>query len=673
MRKEIFLFEKNKNFIKLFLCLFGLVTFSLRAQQSPLFMAGKNPTYREPQESLIIQVPKENLPTKDEKFSLELDNVDVTEMIQYEDNKIIFSPVQAMSPGSHELKLLKYTEDDNSQELGLWRFEVRQSATFKQYGASANIELTDTYRLDEKNLFEPLPKRQQIQGSTQVNYSADTGNWHTQGQFDLIYNSSNDGQFGARKLDNGEFLFSVGNGTTALQVGHQTIGEGSMVMDGFRRRGVSIGGNFSTLQSKVTGFVLSSEDVVGFRRGLAVNDANRRVDGVNFVTNPFADETLSISGTWLTGRQQDETGFVASIDSLDPATSQGSAQSLKVKSQLLESKLQLQLEYANTRFDTNATDSIQSQNDNAYHFKASYSDVTESGTSWNAGVESGRVGPFFKSLANQGLQADNRSILASGGVQWSTVGLQANLQRQNDNVKGLVELPRIQTDVSSVSLNWTPILEAGESWFGTPSLDTTFSRQDQKQTLTPTDSFLSATNNTLDNWQTNASFNYLSGSWGVALGSNKLRDFSGIQNDSDTTSFGMNGSMSFLQQTLNFSPSIQFDRTEDLQTNLISDSITYSLQSTFTIIQDELDGSLLLSMSRNQTTDNSINSDANAASLTLNWRALEAKPNRPGLNFGLSGQYNDTKDKIFISNSLGTYQIFLTFTIVFPAQLGVVQ
>ncbi len=636
--------------------------------------SGKYIDFRLPDETIVINIGEEQQLAVQQQWLLELDDMDVSEMLQVEGEHLSYQPIQALIPGSHTIRLSKSTAEGEISEVASWRFEVRQSETFKQYGAAANVQLTDTYRADEHNLSEPLPKRQQVQGSSQFSYSADTGNWHTQGQFDLIYNSSNDGLFGARKLNNGEFLFSVANQVADIQVGHQNIGKADLVMDNFRRRGVSVGGTFSGINSHVTGFSLSSEDVVGFRRGLALGDSQRRVDGINFEVDPFSDETLVIHGTWLTGKEQDTSGLIGSIDDLEPGVSRGTAKSVSVNSQLLESRLQIAADYGNTRFNANTFDNtLDAISDNAYRVQLAYGDTTESGINWNAGFERSQVGTFFKSLANQGIGADIQLTQANAGLQWETVGLQASFQRQKDNVKRLVELPRTQTDLSSVSLSWTPSIENPDKWYGSPSFDGAYSKQDQKQTLLPSGTLLPETDSTLDNWQINSSFNYSSSSWGVSVGQNKFTDFTGIQNNTDTTTFSINASISLLEQKLTLAPTIQFDSSKDLATNITSDSVSYGVQSSFILLEDTLDGSILVNFNRNRITDNSINTNASSSALTLNWHALEAKPNRLGIDVGLNAQYDDTKDKIFTENSIGTYQVFLTISVVFPAQIGVVQ
>lgn len=670
--------EVHKNVLKklLYLFLMGIcLSFQndLLAKTDTTLLSGKNTTYWEPDESLRIKLGSDFANQNPEELSLEMDDIDVSEMVIMDSDLITFTPVQAIVPGSHRISLMRYNDMGESQTIGSWDFEVRQSETFKQYGATANVQMTATYRADEHNLSSPLPKRSQYQGSTQVNYAADTGNWHTQGQFDLIYNSSNNGEFGARKLDNGEFLFTGGNQNTQVQIGHQTLADGSLVMEGFHRRGVSVSEKFSESQSSITGFMLASDNVVGFRRGMAISDPNRRVKGVSFIVDPFADGSLSMSGTWLGGSALDESGFIDSIDNLETGESKGTAKSLAINSQLFESRLQLSLEYAITNFDSNNIDLTPSKNDNAYRFRANYGDSSESGVAWTLALEADKTGAFFQSLANQGMQADNKQLLVNSGLQWSTVGVQASFQRLSDNVDARVELPRIRSDVANVAVNWSPQIENPDKWYGTPSFDVAYSNQTQKQTLTPVDSFLPATDTTVNGYQANANFSYSESSWGLSFSRNNLRDASGQQDDTNTTSIGINSNFSFLEQQLTLSPTFQFDTTRDLILNQTSDSITYGVQSTFIIMKDILDGSVMLSKNNNKISDNSLNSNTSTANLILNWHALIPKPNRPGIDIGISGQYNDIKDKIMVLNSLGTYQIFITVNIVFPAQVGIVQ
>jgi len=644
------------------------------AEWQPTLATAEHKNYRGADEVFRIRIPSDVPVEELQRLALELDNIDVTAMIQREAEYAVFQPLQPLSPGYHELRIVEYADDGSILERGFWRFEVRQSRLFRELAVAADTRVTGSYRAADDNLATPRPDRLQGQGSSRIGYRASSGDWNTRGEFDLLYNSLNDDIPGRRQIDNGEFLFSAGNRYVDARVGHQTVGTSSLVMNNFRRRGVSLEGRIPLINSRVSGFSLSSEDIVGFRRGLGISDSQRRVDGVTFDSSPLKDkpQALYLSGTWLSGQGRDAAGLVASIDDREAGRADGSAWSLSADSQLLDNRLRLRAEYAATDYDFNTSDSLGSESDTAYSLLATFSDSTAAGLNWNTGVESRKIGTFFKSLGNLALPSDRRLLRAFGGAQWSTVGVQASIEQQKDNVEDIDTLPRIETGLGSISLNWSPALASADGWLGAPSLGAAFNRQQQDQTSTPSGFLQPKTDNDLDSWQAYAMFSYPSGSWGLTLVNTQYRDHSGVQNDTDTTGVYLDGSWRY-RQRLSLAPSIRFDRTEDKVIDQSSMAITYALQTAFVLLPNKLDGSLDVSLNRNQTTDDSINNDIFSVSMAFSWRLLQARRNHPGFDLGLSGIYNDIDDDVVKIRSIDTYQAFLTLTATLPTRAGQAQ
>jgi len=656
---------------RLVLCALCTAWVPASAAWQPTLAAAKNTSYREADEAFRIHVPPEVSVAELQTLALELDAIDVTAMVKRDGEYAVYTPLKPLLPGNHSLRVVEYAEDGSILELGFWTFEVRQSALFREYALAADTQLTAGYRVADHNLNEPLPGRLQGQGSSQVGFRASSGNWQTQGQFDLIYNSPNDSRTGARKLDAGEYLFSSGNTYAEARVGHQTVGSSSLV-DNFRRRGVALVGKMPGINSQVTGFSLSSEDVIGFRRGLAIGDSQRRVDGITIDSSPLPNrpQALYLSATRLQAQGSDTSGLVAGLG--DGGSSKGTAWSLSADSQLLNDRLRLRGELARSDYDFDSADSLAAENDTAYSLLASFADSTRSGTNWNAGVETREIGTFFKSLANQSLPSDKRLLRFFGGAQWTTLGVQASLERQKDNVSDLKVLPRIKTSLSMLSVNWAPTQTAPVGWLGAPSLGVSLSRQQQDQIYTPAGFLQAPADNTLNQWQVSATFSYAKGNWGLTLGDNRFRDRANLQDDTDTRSLYFDSSLS-LGQRVSLSPSVHVDRTEDLDLKQTSSVVTYALQSTFILRPDKLDGALDLNLNQNQTSDDSIDNNTLTANAALNWHLKPAHPNRPGWDLGFSAQYNDQTDNRVATNSIDIYQAFVTLTAVLPSRAGQAQ
>ncbi len=650
------------------------------ADWQPELVASTNADYREPDEAFRIYIPSE-VPIEELKnLALELDNIDITAMVSRDGDYAVYQSTQPLATGFHQLRVVEYLSDGSIKELATWRFDIRQSKLFRQYAFAANTQLSVNQRIADNNLSQNTPSRLQGQGSAQIAYAAANGEWHTDGQIDLLYNSLNNN---GRDFNSGEFLFSAGNTYMDARIGHQTVGSTSLIMNNFRRRGISLEGRLPTINTKISGFALASDDIIGFQRGLGVGDSRQRVDGITFDSSPFTEipQKFHISATWLNGKGRDSAGLVASdsatldasVSALESGLAKGSAWSVSVDSLLFDDKLQLRGEYAGTDYNSNTTDGLASESDNAYSLLAMLIDTTASGLNWNIGVENSEIGTFFKSLANKALPSDQWRLHTFTGIQWSNFGLQGDYQKLKDNVNNLTELPEIETDIESVSANWAPTLATTDGWLGSPSLNAIYSHQTQDQNSTPAGYLLAKTDNKLNNLQANAIFSYPSFNWGLGFAESKFRDHSKLQHNTDTHGININSNMLLLNQRLTLAPSVQYNQIEDLTSNEDSTAIIYGLQSVMVFKPEKLDGSFDISVNHNFTTDQLISNNTLAVNMALNWHLVQAKRNNFGFDMGLSGMYNDLNDHVTRTNTLNTYQVFLTFSAVLPSRAGQAQ
>jgi len=636
-------------------------------------IAGENGDYRGVNEIIGLQIPTNFTPERFKNIVIELDNLDITAMLKNDNAHISYQPVQSLSPGKHELRVVEYSDDGDISELGFWSFEVRQSQLFQQYSIAADTQLSASQRIASNNIGEPEPNKFQGQANSQIGFSATSGDWKTEGQFDLYYDSVKENQLNGRSIDNNTFLFSTGNRYVNARIGHHNIGISNLVMNNFQRRGFSLQGKIPSINSRVSGFSLSSADISGFGHGLGISNQNQRVDGVTFDSSPFSENprSLYISGTWLQGRSIDSGNFVAQINDPLFGGTKGNAWSFSGESLFLDNKLRLRAEYAATDYDFNQADEINSDSDNAHSFLLTYNDVTDDGTSWNLGVANQKIGTFFRSLANQTLPSDKKLVKAFAGAQWATFGFQLNLEQQQDNVENIALLPRVQTDVASFLINWSPTITNKDSWLGTPNFALGTSYQSQEQTFTPLNYFLPVTDNQIQNWQFSSNFAYLTNSWGLSVTNTNFSDGSLVQNNTETLSFNWFASFLFgEEQDFSLSPAIAFNNTKDKTTNLDFESITYSVQSAFVVIPKKLDIAVDFILNQNQTSDDSLNADSLAANISVNWHISEANVNEFGFDLNFSVMYNDFENKIFSTDSLEVHQVFLTLTAILPSRVG---
>ncbi len=638
--------------------------------QSVEVLAASNDGYFLPNEAIQILIPNK----VSSGWVIELDAIDITEMITLENQVATYVPVQPLTAGEHVLSIYEYLADGQIIDHGTWLLEVKLPEANDDYAITADTQVTVNYRLAEKNIGNPAPDAYQSEAYSQIAFSKTKDQWTAEGAFDLYYTSLEANRPSERTIENGEFYFTIGNPYFKANIGHQTVASGSLVMDGFHRRGISLEGRLPTLNTQVKGFSLSSVNVTGFGNGLGISNSNQRLEGYSVKSSLFADDpdTFSLSATWLSGSGDDAGSLIYNVDDFSVIANKGNARSITAESLLLENRLRLKAEFASSEYDYDPLDSFPADKDNAHDVLVTYSDITESGTSWNIGLNQRQIGTFFRSLANQSLPSDRAVQTVFGGAQWSTIGVQLNIEEQKDNIERFDYLPQITSDLHSLNLNWSPTVETTDNWYGTPNFSAGFSNQRLEQTYTPDDFLFAATDNEVDAYQLSSTFSYPKSSWGVSLINTEFVDRSFQQNDSDTMSIELFSDF-LIGEKFNVSPSIRIDRTEDLVLNISASSVIYSLQSVFVFEPEKLDGSLSVVYSDNESSDLFTDDENMFINFALNWHIRPAGRNSFGVDLVIGGMYNDFKDRSNVFNSLETNQAFITLTLLLPNRAGAAQ
>jgi len=603
---------------------------------------------------------------------IELDSIDITLLLHTDGGQWLFQPVKPLAAGQHRLVIsLLTSKTDSRPSAQAIEFNILETKSTDEFQLAADTQATINYRFSDNQLPIPAPKSLQQEVISQFAFSSNQGDWLTQGQFDLYYTSVEENRPSDRSVENGEFLLSIGNGESQLQVGHQNIEAVSLIMDNFRRRGISLQTSVAAVNGQVTGFSLSSLDLTGFGNGIGTTHASRRVDGVSFVSSPISrsPEILSVSGTWLTARSYDSADFL--IDpSLSPnGSNKNDAWSVTSHSSLLDGKLDIAMQYAKSKFDIDRLDNLPADQDSAYQINALYADTTEQEMSWSLGFSKQKVGTFFQSLANQTLATDNELTSVIGSMEWQTFSLQSQFNRQKNNVNHLQEIATIETKLVNLVASWMPQIETQQSWLGTPSFSFSLDDQQQSQKDTPLNYPYPIADNKLKTWQISGDFSYQQNAWGIAMSETQFRDYSLIQSNSDNLSLSFYGNL-FVDTGISLAPAISFDKIDDLTLNSNSTSISYSLQSAFILIPDALNTAISFIYTQDQTSDQTVDGNNMAANLSFSWLVSEASPNEFGFQLDFSAVYNDFKDRLWASNNSEAFQSYLTLTATLPSRIG---
>lgn len=640
---------------------------------TPTLQPAAQGEYRDPMEMLRIRLPA-NLPLEVlSTLALELDNIDVTAMVSRNGDFAELTPLQPMAWGTHTMRLVEYAQDGSINEKAYWEFEVRRTSAFREVDYAASINLIASQRIDEKNLTPPEPNEFTGQGSAIFQGRVADADWEVSGQMDLIYNSEAETPAtpDAHDLDLGSYLVSGRKNDNQLNLGHHTLAQTSLIMEGFNRRGLSASTRFDALNSAATGFVMRPDVVIGFRQGLGLSDSANRVSGVTWETQPLQNpEALYLSATYLTGEQTLSGATVGST--INNQT--GDAMGLVADSTVLDRRLRVRGEVAASKVSIDYTDplavDLTDETNNAMSLLTTWTPYAVPGQTffWNTGIEASQVETFFASLANPTLPADKKLGRLFFNTDWSGISAQLSTAVETNNVNNLEDRPVIETRVDQVLLNYVfnqPAEDNGWiNWLGMPSLTLQWRGMTQDQieeavTVVYQDLDLDTNISQVSN-----NFSYTTWTWGWLYGESEQIDHINVL-EQLTYMRGINANFR-IGEHISVMPALQQQTTQFSFDGSESDTRIVSLSSQF-LMQDSWNGSLMLNQA--QTASNSTlpqDSTTSTVALQFTWNWILPKNRHPGFDVILSGSWQKLEDTITPANDQESYQVFLSLAMKLP-------
>ena len=647
----------------------------VRAQDwQPELRPSPSGAYWAPNDPIAIYLPP-SLPIEVlQSLALELDNFDVTSLIQREGDLAVLRLPEPLAPGEHRLRLVEYAQDGSIIERGLWTFEVRKSAAFQNLEAQANIAFDATRILTGDNLQGADDNIFQSGGDGQVVFQ--DGNWQATSQANYLYDSRDEQSLTGREADLGEYVSTLTFQNDDLRsdttLGHHDIGATDFIMDQFYRRGVSLGIGSADSRVQVTGFALASEALLGVDRISGIEDPDDRVQGGHVRLRPIdaLRDNLELTGTYYQGERTagGDNEFV-----LDER-SDGNGFSVAADSLWLDDRLRLRGEFARSRFDLDSADgAFDPETDEAYSALASYAilrdqPVDDLPLNWNLGLRHERLGTFFGSIANPFLVGDRITTTLFSDVTWDTFAFQAQAGHQTNNVNGLDGLPRDRT--LNLFLNGSYALFPGPNdeplpdWVGLPSFGLSFNVTDVKQTDLPPGTSAIGDNQTIS---TTASFSTFDDTWGWYLSEtlNVVNDKSG--GDGDTLGFltGL-GAQFPIGDRVNLAPYTQWGLDDNQNLNETLHTVLLGFSADAQILPEVLSSNVNYSYSYSRGADSTL--DTHILGAELLWTLLQAEQNRPGFGLALSGSIQESNGDAILDTQDRVYQVFLSLKTTLPAR-----
>lgn len=627
---------------------------------------------RGPSDALRIRLPAAAIAVLD-RLTLELDDFDVTALVTREGNDAVFSSPQPLPYGPHTLRLIENAPDGTITERGVWQFDVRKNATFREAEGRISSTLNIIQRIADDDLTEPTPRKTQANGAAQLSGMLGDDAWRLKGNMDLLYNTQESLTPRQKdQLDMGRFLLQAEAGPVSAQAGHHAVAPDSLIMQAFNRRGVSVKGGRDTDPVNGTLFMLRTQDIVGFQEGFGIGDKNNRVDGATIVGRPAGD-ALTLSAMYLTGEGPSQSGAVGTGVAGDTLSTGGSAANFVADSRLLDKSLRLRGEYAASRYDFDGLNTgNEEEKDDAYSALVTYSPwknkvANGSPMALQVGLENKEIGTFFKSPANPIGVTDRKATRGFGSFGWGGFNLQSSLGYETDNVNDIALLPRTESIQTALSMTYTPTLnlappaDANQQpslpWYGQPTYGLTYLSLDQ-DVIKAGAGLTEGDFHETKNLTAVASFSYTTWMWSVNHSIGKDTDFTNLADDTETSTTQLAANFR-VGEKLTIGPSVQYGQVDNVTTPALSSETYTALLNLGYAFTQRVNANVSYSVNRQKVDNSSVDTKSNDLIGSLNWIVQQAQGMQPGFTLSLEGQYHDMDDRVLVINNQNNYQIFL--------------
>lgn len=638
------------------------VSFHAFGEWTPHLESSSPLDWSHPTDSYRINIDQSLTDDRLQNFSLEVDNIDVTATIEVSNDFATFRPPQPLAPGLHSFRLVEYLIDGDIVELGYWEIEVRSSSLYQE--ASTNVQGSlSGYR----GIADDLPDDEsadsfEADGSLVVDATISDKAWALAANADFLLNSQAFEPASDRKIELGEYLVNGQKGIFQANMGNQNVGSDSLMMQNFRRRGLSASADFSNMNSRLSGFALNTQQTTTFDDFLGFDDSDNRVKGLLLEAQPFTDnpEYLYMSAGYISGKGS--TDGIAT-GSLSPA-SEGSTIGIVADSYLFSSQLRIRAELADSKSDFDGSGALQEVSDDAHHLLIKYSPkqwVTDS-SSVDIGLEKKRVGTFFKSLANPGLPSDKELTRAFTNTTWQQFSVDASFAREEDNVADLDTIPTVKSNVTDISINYSPDWDI--SFLGNSSYSVAFNQTRKREKDRSAAVVAAPTNNEVASITVSANFAYTDWNWLLTYGSGNNEDFTDV--DIDTEQDFAELVFNFpVGSRLYFSPGARREEIKDTDNSVTLTNVLFNLGVNAIIVQDKLTATLNASLNQSDATDDTTDRNDTVVAVQSVWSIQQQRGHIPALDAFITANYSKTDDKLNPQLNAEFYQVFLGLTLTY--------
>lgn len=628
-------------------------------------------------------------------LAVEIDDVDVTSLLDLNGTDFVYTPAQPFSPGEHQIRLISVADPSAPEEKGAWSFVISgasnvssensetESAPTESEIAAAEQAMTrgsfrvDTltefsYRFADKNISNQ-PDRAILGGAGDMSGEVESGNWRMSTRGNYLLQTDNDLSMTGNALDLGEYDITLDySGETVkggMTLGHHDIGQQSLIMNGFYRRGASL--NLGSANSRIegTGFAFGTESLTGGDNFTGLNSETERLVGGTVSVRPFSSDPdgLKVTGIYYDGKG---SGIGDGIMITDPVA-EGRGWGAIVEKAFGDQRVSLKGQYAQSWYDQDGDEGTAPEEDSqamAFSIDARPFDVAPiwfgQSADLRVGAQYEQVGTYFQSLANNGLAGDRDAYTAYGNLYWGAFSSNLQYVYETNNVDDLETVPTDSLQNLSLGLNYTFDPQTGSlDWLGTPNMYLSGFIAEMGRVDTPAGYLGPDTDNITTSLTLGGNTSYGNWSWGLSHTLSTYADRTGESSDTINNGTGINLNWTDYDR-FSIGGGAQLNVFEDRDTNKISYGTNFYTDISAEIMKDTLN--LNMDYNLNLAAGSDDLPDTHLLNGEVEWTFLQSEPNVPGVALAVGGSMESTNGNTDSSEDQTAYQVFFVIRVKAP-------
>ncbi|MTI08985.1 hypothetical protein [Curvivirga aplysinae] len=615
------------------------------------------------------------------KLGVELDGIDITSVLSLDGMDFVYTPLEPLSNGPHELRLVKLEDDGSYIEEASWSFDITGGAQVASTDTTSEADALENY-LRTDNLVElsyrafqhldesSSPKRTIVSGGGDLATGIRSGKWDANFRGNYLLQSDKNFAQTENVFDLGEYNLDVNysgdTANTSLKLGHHDTGLSSHLISDFYQRGLSVKVGSTNSRIEAQGFAFNPDALAGADNVTGLNDKSERVQGLSASIKPFSSDYNAFKiTTMLYEGKGGEDGIGTSGEDI---VTEGAGWGAVAEKSFETLSANLRFEYNETKFDQDGDLAAEEQDGDAWSIGYD-ARLFEDGPIWLGdtaditwGFDHEEISTYFESLANQGAASDRKATNLFSNLYWGAVSSNLRASYETNNVDGLHNMPTDELVTVEAGLSYGFEEQKDDlAWLGTPYVTMTAFVADMSRKETPDNYTGADTNNNTESISFGGGSNYDEWYWSSDYSYQQFEDYTNTSSDTVNHLLAWNAGWS-VSSSWEVTGGVEVSnfRNETTNNNFYDTAFRFGSQSE--LIQDQLD--LNLDYNLNLASGSDDRPDEYYISGELEWNLIQSQANRPEVSFVTKGSM---EDKIGKSSSTTTdekvYQVFLQLRI----------